>query len=44
MDEFQRLRMIAGDLPLDWDGIWEGRYQRTFGPLDWTPPEPPDPV
>lgn len=40
VDQFQKLRMTSNGLDIDWDGVWEGRYQRNYGPLEWTPPEP----
>lgn len=40
VNDYQRIRTVAQDLPVDWEGLWEGRFERTFGPLDWTPPEP----
>lgn len=43
VDSFNALKMTAGD-EIGWDKIWEDRYERTYGALDWTPPSPPAPV
>jgi endonuclease YncB( thermonuclease family) len=36
--------MQTTDLPLDWRGIWKTRFERTYGPLDWEPPQPAAPT
>jgi len=38
---FMELRTsAAGSTNVDWNQIWKVAYKRTFGPLEWTPPEP----
>jgi hypothetical protein len=32
------------DQKTDWEGIWEQQYERSYGPLGWTPPEPLSPL
>lgn len=31
------------DQRTNWEGIWKEQYERDYGPLDWTPPEPASP-
>lgn len=37
---YKALQYNGSGLMYDWDGGWEARFQRRYGPLDWTPPEP----
>lgn len=42
VDAYNKLRMTAPrGVNIAWTAAWEGRYQRSFGSLDWTPPVPP---
>jgi len=36
-----RVLMTSSDLPVPWGDIWEKRFERRYGPLDWTPPAIP---
>lgn len=41
---FMELRNTSDDhVVTDWQQLWDLRYKRTYGPLDWTPPEPLSP-
>jgi endonuclease YncB( thermonuclease family) len=42
-DEFLYIMNGSKDQKTDWVGIWEEQYQRSYGPLDWTAPEPASP-
>lgn len=42
VDRFMSLQATS-NTPLNWEKIWEDRYARTYGPLEWTPPEPKSP-
>lgn len=37
-------KLKRGGSKIPFDSIWEGKYQRTFGDLGWTPPEPSEPL
>lgn len=41
---YMRLWMTSDDLNIDWAGIWEARYAKTYGPLEWEAPVPAEPV
>ena len=43
-DDFLYIMHGSKDQRTDWNGIWEEQYQRVYGPLDWTAPEPVAPV
>lgn len=41
---FMQLKMTADDNVIaDWDQLWRMRYERSYGPLGWVPPEPLSP-
>lgn len=41
VDDYSKVMMTApNNLKVDWEGAWEGRFERNFGPLDWEPPKP----
>ena len=44
VDKFMRLMTTGRDAPVLWEEIWRDAYQDTFGPLNWTPPEPLAPI
>jgi len=44
VDKFQALRAGSSESMAAWDKIWTGRYAKTYGALDWVPPEPLSPV
>lgn len=43
VDMFASIKAIAPK-EIGWDQIWEDRYERTYGALDWVAPEPLPPV
>jgi hypothetical protein len=42
-EEFMFIAEGAKDQKTDWEGIWKEQFARSYGPLDWTPPEPKSP-
>lgn len=43
-DRYMRIMNTADDNVItDWQALWELRYERAYGPLGWTPPEPLSP-
>ena len=43
-DQFMNLMQSADDVVInDWDQLWKMRYERSYGELGWTPPEPLSP-
>ena len=43
VDNFMQLRNAASENIAAWDTIWDAKYGRTFGDLDWVPPTPLSP-
>ncbi|NIP34154.1 MAG: hypothetical protein GWN18_04410, partial [Thermoplasmata archaeon] len=40
-DRFMRMMQGADDsVVVDWQQLWEKGFERNYGPLNWTPPEP----
>lgn len=33
----------TSNLPIAWQDIWDNKYARTYGPLEWEPPQPLSP-
>jgi endonuclease YncB( thermonuclease family) len=44
VDRFNRLATAGRDAPVNWDKIWRDGFQSSFGPRDWTAPEPRQPL
>lgn len=43
-DRFMHIMNTADhNVIADWQALWDLRYERTYGPLGWTPPEPLSP-
>jgi len=43
-ERFMTLMNTAGDIPVDWNQIWDLGFKRNYGELGWTPPEPRAPL
>lgn len=43
VDRFMRIKE-TGPTYIDWDKVWHQAFRPRFGPLEWEPPVPPEPL
>ena len=43
-DEFIFIQLGSKNTKIAWNLIWEEQYEKVYGALDWTPPEPVNPL